>query len=77
MTKTLPAIYSYSIENLKKKTEFYDEINLHELAIIDAKQLMQSVDLSYARYEFYKEQGIIIGINNYKKLFINQKRFEK
>ena len=38
---------------------------------------MQSVDLTYARYEFFKEKGIDITIENYIKLFINNKRFEK
>ena len=77
MTKILPSIYSLSIESIKQKIEYYDSINMHELAIVDAKQLMQSVNLSYARYSFYKDRGIDIGMSNYKKLFIEQKRFEK
>ena len=77
MTKTLPAIYSYSKENIKQKIEFYDSIGLHSLAIIDAKQLMQSTSLSYARYMYYKDIGIDIDETNYKKLFINKKIFEK
>lgn len=77
MTKTLPVIYSYSIENMKQKIAFYDSIGMHELAVIDAKQLMQSVNLSYARYSFYMDKGINIDIDNYKKLFISQKQFEK
>ena len=76
-TRIFPAIYSYSIENIKQKTEFYDSIDMHELAIIDPKQLMQSTALSYARYMFYKERGIDININNYKILFISKKDFEK
>ena len=77
MTKAFPGIYSYSIENMKQKIGFYDSIGMHELAIIDAKLLMQSVDLSYARYEFFKENGIEINMANYRKLFICQKQFEK
>ena len=77
MTKVLPAIYGLSIENIKQKINFYNSINMHELAIVDAKLLMQSTALSYARYEFYKEKGIQIDMFNYKKLFIVQKRFEK
>lgn len=37
---------------------------------------MQSTALSYARYEFYKEKGIDINMDNYKKLFVGQKIFE-
>ena len=77
MTKSLPGIYSLSIENIKQKIEFYDSIGLHSLAIDDTKKLMQSTKLSYARYMFYKEKGIIINEKNYGKLFINQKEFEK
>ena len=77
MTKSLPAIYSYSIDNIKQKIDFYDSIGLHELAINDTKQLMQSVSLSYARYMFYKEKNIEITDKSYNKLFINQKQFQK
>ena len=77
MTKSLPAIYGYSIDNIKQKIDFYDSLGLHELAINDTKKLMQSVSLSYARYMFYKEKSIEITDRSYKKLFIDQKRFEK
>ena len=77
MTKVLPSIYGLSIENIKKKIDFYDSIDMHELAIIDSKQLMQSVDLTYARYMFYESIGIKIDINNYRKLFIGNANFEK
>ena len=77
MTKSLPTIYSLSIDNIKQKIDFYDSIGLHELAINDTKQLMQSVSLSYARYMFYKEKDIEITDKSYKKLFINQNQFEK
>ena len=38
---------------------------------------MQSTKLSYARYMFYKEKGITITEENYRKLFVGQKQFEK
>ena len=77
MTKVSPSIYGLSIENIKQKVEFYDSIKLHSLAIIAPKALMQSTALSYARYMFYKEKGINIDETNYKKLFMDQKKFEK
>ena len=77
MTKSQPAIYGLSIDNIKQKIDFYDSIGLHELAINDTKQLMQSVSLSYARYMFYKEKSIEITDRSYKKLFIGKKQFEK
>ena len=77
MTKSLPSIYNFSIENIKNKIEYLKEIGLEDIIINDSKQLMQSVDLTYARYELLKEKGIDITIENYIKLFINNKRFEK
>ena len=77
MTKSLPSIYGNSIESIKQKIEFYNSINMHEIAIIDSKQLIQSVNLSYARYSFYKDRETDINMKNYRKLFIGQKQFEK
>ena len=76
MAKTLPTIYGLSIENMKQKIDFYDSINLHDLALLNTKYLMQSVSLSYARYKFYQYKGINVTIDNYKLLFINNKQFE-
>lgn len=77
MTIGLPSILGLSIENIKQKIEFYDSIGLHSLAVIDSKKLMQSTKLSYARYMFFKEKGIVIDETSYRKLFVNQKKFEK
>lgn len=77
MTKSLPAIYSLSIENIKQKIEFYDSINLHSLAVIAPESLMQSTKLSYARYQFFKGKDIEIDETNYRKLFVAQKQFEQ
>ena len=77
MTKSFPQIYGFSIENIKQKIEFYDSIGLHSLVIVAPKSLMQSTKLSYARYMFFKEKGIVIDKTNYNKLFANQKQFEK
>ena len=77
MTENLPSLYSYSIENIKQKIEFYDYINLHSLAIVSPQRLMQSTALSYARYMFFLEKGIKIDETNYRKLFQDEKGFQK
>ena len=59
-----------------EKIEFYDSIDMHELAIVSPIDLMQSTSLSYARYQFYLSKGILIKMSNYKKLFISNKRIE-
>ena len=77
MTKQLPTIYSLSMENISRKLEFYDSIGLREIIIKDSKKLMQSVEISYARYLFLKDKGIEITTTEYNKLFLNQPQFEK
>ena len=49
---------------------------MHDLAIVDTKQLMQGVALSYARYQFLRERGVIVSTDNYKMLFMNQSKFK-
>jgi len=77
MTKSLPALFSLGIENIKKKIEFYKLIQIDRILINNSKYLMQSIELSYARYMFYLSKNIIINEENYLKLFINQKQFKK
>ena len=77
MTKSLPALLGLSIENIKEKIEFYDSIGMHDLASHKPRYLMQSVSLSYARYQFYLSRGITIRMDNYKRLFISNKDFLK
>jgi len=77
MTKNCPQLYGYSIENIREKIGFYDSINMHELAVKPSMYLMQSVNLSYARYCFYQDKGINITMDNHAKLFCSDKAFEK
>lgn len=77
MTIYLPTIYGLSIKNIKQKIEFYDSIDMHQLAVVDPKQLMQSVTLSYARYQFYLSRGINVDMDCYQKLFMSNNKFIK
>lgn len=77
MTKQLPTLYGLSIENIKTKINYLREIKLNFIITQDTKKLMQSVDLTYARYEYLKEIGYSISEENYAKLFYNNKRFIK
>lgn len=77
MTKSFPALYGLSIDNMKQKINFYKNFDLEFIVLNDTKKLMQSVKLSYARLMFYKDRNIEISELNYIKLFVDQKRFEK
>ena len=77
MTKTLPTLYGLNIENINQKLTFLREMHLDFIVVEDTKKLMQSIDLTYARYMFFKEKGIEITKDNYRRLFYDAKRFEK
>ena len=77
ITKSFPSIFGFIIESIKQKIVFYDSINMHELAVINAKYLMQSISLSFARYMFLNTKGIDVTMSNYRILFAGSKRFEK
>ena len=77
MTKTLPALFGLSIENIKQKITFLGERQLDFIVIEDTKKLMQSIDLTYARYMFFKDKGIEVTKDNYRRLFYSAKIFEK
>ena len=59
------------------KKEFYDEIGLSEIFLVSTVDLMQGIELSYARYMYCKNMGINIDMSNYRVLFISKKQFEK
>ena len=77
MTISLPSIYGFNIDTIREKKIFYDSIGLSDVLIHEPKQMIQSVELSYARYMYYSDLGIEIDMKNYKLLFIPQKMFEK
>ena len=76
ITVTFPQVYSLSVDNLTPKIEFYDSIELHRMVVKDPRNLMQSVNVSYARHKFLQEKGINITMANYKKIFVAHKQFE-
>ena len=77
MTNTLPTLFGLSIENIKQKITFLKQIDLDFIAVNDTKKLMQSIDLTYARFSFFKDNGMEITKENYRRLFYNAKQFEK
>ena len=75
MTKTLPALFSLNIENIKNKIYFYREIGLDFIITEKTKNLMQSVELSYARYNYLQNNNL--EMRGYSFLFQGEKKFKK
>ena len=64
-----PAFIGFSLNNIERKLNYLRSINLLDIFVLEPKQLIQSVELIYARYEFFKSKNIEITMNNYRKLF--------
>ena len=78
MIKLFPPILGLSIETIKEKIDFYRELNILDVIIENPKYLMQSVNLSYARYMFYlMEKNDVINSNTSRRLFVGDKQFSK
>ena len=78
MTISLPSILGLSKENIIRKFSYYNSIGISKIILSDTKKIIQSVELSYARYNYFKEQcNLKIDYNNYRKLFAGQKSFFK
>lgn len=75
MTKNFPQLYSLDIDNIKEKIIFYENIGLADLVMIKKKFLMQSLKLSYARYQYFLSIGIVINNKNFERLFMSEKIF--
>lgn len=77
ITKEFPDIYGLTVERIKEKIDFYDSIDMHGLAVEAPKYLMQSIELSYARYQFYLSIGKPVNMCDYRCLFIGEDRFKQ
>ncbi len=76
MIKNAPIILSYDAKNMQEKIIFYKSINLGEVLVFDSKVLTYSLQLIKKRYEFMtKIKMIIINIDNYDILFLNDTKF--
>lgn len=77
ITIKFPQIWSLTMENITSKKEFYDIIGISSFILEKANLLMQSIELSYARYMFYTSMGEIIDSENYMVIFCSQNQFKK
>lgn len=62
---------------MEKVKNYLKEFGLDCVVLGNTKYLMQSVNLTYARYEFLKDKNIIVNNDNYNLLFIGNNDFRK
>ena len=77
MTKKLPALFGYSKENIKQKVEYLRKMNLEFIIFKDPKYLIQSLELTQARMNYFYEQEIKLDETNFSKLYYSHPIFEK
>ena len=73
----LPALFGLTLENIKNKVEFLKDIGLGDIIIKKPKYLIQSIDLTYARYHYLISKNIVITPEKYSLLFKGETAFEK
>ena len=78
ITIKYPAIYGSSLENIYYKLQYYNSIGIHFAPIITPKNLIQSVDLTYARFEYFKTISYDpVHGGNFRHLFWSNSQFTK
>ena len=76
--KNNPIILSYDPNNILEKINFYKKINLSEIIMFENKILKYNLNLIKARYNYLtKEKLLIINLENYNDLFLNDFNFYK
>ena len=63
--------------NIITKLIYYFEIGIIEYIVEHPKELMQSTDLTRARFAFFFEHGIAMDADKIKRLFYGNKQFEE
>ena len=69
-----PSILGISSDSLLKHLEFYQELNLEEIIFKNPRNLLQSIELTYARLCYFEEHDIPISS---RKLFMKKSEFER
>ena len=78
MKINLPTMFCYDFINLKSKIDFLKSVKMEFIYLENTKRLIMSLDLMYARYEFYKtEENKIMDRSNSSVMFQSSKQFEK
>lgn len=72
-----PQIISLKESTINQKYNYLEEIDMLEVFIEKPLCLMQSLELTKARYEYLTNKKIEVNKNSYSKLFLCSKKFKK
>lgn len=75
ITIEFPSLLGLNEKTIEEKITFYKSINLEKAFIQKPKYLMQSIALSYARYNYFKNKDHEINMDNFSLLFLTEKNF--
>mgnify|MGYP003290674024 CR=1 FL=1 len=77
ITIKLPALFGKDINDIRRKKRFYDQIGIGDIVVNNTFYLTQNLDLTFARYMFYRSLGVKIDHGNMNLLFMSQESFVK
>lgn len=77
ITSALPSIYGSSTTSIEEKLKFYNSLGLKKSILDKPTNLIQSIELSYARYNFFLDNNILITDDNRYLLFIGNETFAR
>lgn len=70
-----PQVVSLKKETLNDKYFYYLSVNMLDIFLSNPEYLMQGLELTKARYSYFLSRNI--SLDNYKKLFLSNKKFIK
>ncbi len=77
ITVLYPTALANRTATVNEKMNFIVSIGLKKAIIDNPRNLIQSIDLTYARYLFLKDNGVFLNSENYTDLFRAEARFKK
>ena len=77
VSKKFPAILGLSKDNINEKLDFFETVGLQGVALKKPDYTVQSVEVTYARYEFFRMLEVEITSKNINKLFVTAKCFQE
>lgn len=78
ITVNFSQILTFSFERVSNMIEYLKSINLDKIILHTPSRVMQSVEKTYARYMYFKEEkDEIVTVENSNKIFEASKRFQK
>ena len=75
--ETFPNIFGLSNDSIVRRIVLLNKLGLNNIILSDTKQLIQSPELTFARYQCLVSNGIDVSMSTYRRIFIGNSQFER